>query len=54
MVAVLIFVHQQVQESLREVDTKLKHPVKSCTSSGETYKVLQNHMVSSFVLLFII
>ncbi|CAG13184.1 unnamed protein product, partial [Tetraodon nigroviridis] len=34
----------RVQETLREVDTKLKHPVKSCTSSAETYKALQNHM----------
>lgn len=51
MVFVLIFVLQQVQETLREVDTKVKHPVKSCTSSAETYKVLQNHMVSSLFLL---
>ena len=53
MAFVLIFVLQQVQEILMEVDTKLKHPVKSCTSSAETYKVLQNHMVSSFVLFLL-
>lgn len=40
---VLIFC--QVQASLSELYTNLEHPIKSCTSSSETYKALQNHMV---------
>ncbi|KAF1374585.1 hypothetical protein PFLUV_G00230620 [Perca fluviatilis] len=35
---------EEVQASLSELHTKLEHPIKSCTSSSETYKALQNHM----------
>lgn len=40
----------QVQETLRDIDTNLEHPVKSSTSSAETYKALQNHMVTLVIL----
>lgn len=42
---VLFFILSKVQASLSELHTKLEHPIKSCTSSSETYKALQNHMV---------
>lgn len=37
----------QVKASLSELHRKLEHPIKSCTSSSETYKALQSHMVLS-------
>lgn len=39
------FIPKQVQTSLSELHTKVEQPVKTCTSSSETYKALQNHMV---------
>lgn len=52
LIFVLTFILHQVQETLREFDTKLEHPIESSTSSAEIYKALQNHMVSLVVLLF--
>ncbi|MEQ2161686.1 hypothetical protein GOODEAATRI_012073, partial [Goodea atripinnis] len=34
----------EVQASLCELHAKLENPIKSCTSSSETYKALQGHM----------
>lgn len=47
-----IFISLQVEASLRELHTKLEQPIKSCTSSSETYKALQNHMVCSLISTF--
>ncbi|XP_029943268.1 nesprin-1-like [Salarias fasciatus] len=35
----------QVQTSLRELQARLEQPLTSCTSSSETYRCLQDHMV---------
>ncbi|KAJ0062855.1 hypothetical protein NL108_008143 [Boleophthalmus pectinirostris] len=35
---------EEVQASIAELHTKLEDPIKSCTSSSDTYHTLQNHM----------
>uniref|UniRef100_A0A7M4FLZ9 Calponin-homology (CH) domain-containing protein n=1 Tax=Crocodylus porosus TaxID=8502 RepID=A0A7M4FLZ9_CROPO len=37
---------KQVQQALSEFEAKVAEPVTSCSSSAETYKALQDHMVS--------
>lgn len=41
----LTFIPLQVQTSLSELQTKLEQPIKTCSSSPETFKALQTHMV---------
>lgn len=54
MELVLTLIPWQVQASLSELQTKLEQPIKTCSSSPETFKALQTHMVCSRnVLLYI-